>query len=289
MKDPAYIYFNSPPSPYYLESGFSSYQIGEIHPNRHRINLFDLIIVREGCLHLAEENSSWRLTEGETLILLPDRHHYSVEPVSEATIFYWIHFQTVNEWIETEQIHYKFQTEAHQDCFNPAPYTMQLPKSMKLTFPQQAYQLIEQMNEAGKHLEPKAYWQKQHAFEELLRMMDAKQNQSQTSSIVRLAEQVEHYLRNHYGQQITNQLLSHVFNYHYNYITRALKQVYGYTPNEYVMKLRLDQAKTMLLNTHTSISDIANAVGFENIPYFANCFQKHVGVSPSGFRKKYYD
>lgn len=285
----SYIYFNSPPSPYYLESGSSDYKIGDAHPNRHSLNLFDLIIVRSGSLHLGEEQTSWQLQEGQTLILLPDRYHYSIEPVSTATFFYWIHFQTVNEWAESEQLHYKFRTEAHQECFNPAPYTMQIPKSMQLLYPQQAYRLVEQMNDAGKQIEPKAYWQKQHAFEELLLMMDIKQNNKQTSSIVRLAEQVEHYIRNHYQQQITNQALSLIFNYHYNYITRAMKQVYGFTPNEYVMKVRLDQAKILLLNTHLSIADIAEAVGFDNIPYFSNCFIKHVGESPSSYRKKYYE
>lgn len=285
----SYIYFNSPPSPYYLESGFSDYIIGDSHPNRHRLNLFDLIIVREGSLHLGEEQSKWHLQEGQTLLLLPDSYHYSVEPVSTATCFYWIHFQTTNEWIESEQLHYKFPTEAHQDCFNPTPYTMQIPKSMQLLYPHKVYQLVEQMNDASKQIEPKAYWQKQHAFEELLLMMDVKQNNSQTSSIVRLAEQVEHYIRNHYQQQITNQALSLIFNYHYNYITKALKQVYGFTPNEYVMKVRLDQAKILLLNTHQSIADIAESVGFDNIPYFSNCFMKHVGEAPSSFRKKYYE
>jgi YesN/AraC family two-component response regulator len=285
----SYIYFNSPPSPYYLESGISDFHSGDSHPNRHNLNLFDLIIVRRGSLHLGEEQESWVLNEGQTLILLPNCYHYSVEPVTTDTYFYWIHFQTVNDWMESEQSHYKFPTESHQDCFNPAPYTMQIPKSMQLLYPQQVYQLVEQMNEASKQIEPKAYWQKQHAFEELLLMMDVKQNNSQTSSIVRLAEQVEHYIRNHYQGQITNQALSLIFNYHYNYITKAMKQVYGFTPNEYVMKVRLDQAKILLLNTYQSIASIAEAVGFDNIPYFSNCFVKHVGETPSSFRKKYYE
>jgi len=285
----SYIYFNSPPSPYYLESGISHYQLGDSHPNRHRLNMFDLIIVRKGNLYLGEDKQSWLLNAGQTLILLPDRYHYSVEPVREETIFYWIHFQTVNDWIESDQPHHKFQVQEHQDCFNPAPYTMQITKHMQLLYPQQAYQLVERMNEAGKQIEPKAYWQKQHAFEQLLLMMDIKQNNSQPNSLVRLAEQVEHYIRNHYQEQITNQALSLIFNYHYNYITRALKQVYGFTPNEYVMKVRLDQAKILLLNTHQSIASIAEAVGFDNIPYFSNCFIKHVGETPSSFRKKYFE
>src|SRR5690606_42018481 len=99
MKEPAYIYFNSPPSPYYLESGFSDYQIGDSHPNRHRINLFDLIIVGDGCLHLAEEDKCWKLAAGECLILLPDRHHHSVVTVYQDTSSYWIQFKTVYDWI----------------------------------------------------------------------------------------------------------------------------------------------------------------------------------------------
>lgn len=282
-----YIYFNAPPSPYYLESGTAHYEVGDSHPNRSGLKLFDMIIVKQGCLYLGEEQKEWAVKEGEAIVLLPDSYHYSVKPVTSETFFYWVHFQTVNEWQQANLASMKYQAEQHQQCFNPKPYTIQISKYIKLTYPKQVYDLLEQMNSTHHLIEPKAYFQKQQAFESLLLLLDEHQHGQQTSQLVKLAEQVELYIRSHYKEAITNERLSAIFNYHYNYITRAMKKVFQYSPHEYVMKLRIDEAKILLLNTHHSISSIAQQIGFEHAPYFTNCFQKYVGVTPSTFRKQF--
>lgn len=289
MQNPNYIYFNAPPLPFYLESGHQIYSTGDTHPNRSNLGFFDYILVREGHLYIGEDNQQWVLGAGQSLILLPNQSHYSVKPAEGHVLFYWIHFQTTSEWIQSDQEHIKLIIEDHQRCFSPSPYTLQLPKHTTLPFPQQAYQLVEQLNEASKEREANAYWKRQHAFEQLLKMMDMRLNNQDATPIVRLAEQVESFIRNHYSENITNERLSFTFNYHYNYITRAMKQMYGMTPNEYVLKVRIDHAKSLLLNTHWSIASIAEQVGFENTPYFSNCFSKHLGLSPSQFRNQFYE
>lgn len=289
MKPMNYLYFNAPPQPYYLESGFQIHEKDDTHPNRTNLGFFDFILVREGTLFIGEDNEPWTLTSGQSLILLPNQSHYSVKPAEDHTLFYWIHFQTIGAWTQSDQQHVKLNIEEHQQCFYPTPYTIQLPKHTTFPFPQQAYQLLEQMNEAITERESSAYWKKQYAFEQLLKMMDVRQNNDDATPIVKLAEQVENFIRNHYQESITNERLAFTFNYHYNYITRAMKQMYGMTPNEYVTKVRIDQAKSLLLNTHLTVSAIAEHVGFENIPYFSNCFSKHVGLSPSQFRNQYFE
>ncbi|MOA56370.1 Arabinose operon regulatory protein [compost metagenome] len=59
------------------------------------------------------------------------------------------------------------------------------------------------------------------------------------------------------------------------------------TPVEYVMKYRLEQAKLLLLKTEWPIAEVAHQVGFENVPYFSNCFTSQIGLSPSKYRKQY--
>lgn len=285
----SYIFFNAPPQPYYLESGFQIHEIGDSHPNRSNIGLFDFIIVKEGCLHIGENQEQWSLHAGQSIILLPDQYHYAVHPATERTTFYWVHFRCVGNWIQSNQEYMKLPLEEHQYCFNPSSYTIQLAKQSSFSYTQPLFQLLEEMNEAGKERETTAFWKKQHAFEQLLKLLDIRQHDNESSAIVRLAEQVENYIRNHFQEEITNEILSSTFHYHYNYITRALKQMYGYTPNEYVMKVRIDQAKSLLLNTRMNISTIAEQVGFENIPYFSNCFTKHTGLSPTSYRNQYFE
>jgi len=63
-----------------------------------------------------------------------------------------------------------------------------------------------------------------------------------------------------------------------------LKQT-GMTPNEYIMNLRINIAKSELTYTSKSITDIATCCGFSSAYYFSNFFSKHTGTSPLKFRK----
>lgn len=59
------------------------------------------------------------------------------------------------------------------------------------------------------------------------------------------------------------------------------------TPNEYIIKCKLEKAKEYLVKTDLSISDIALSLGYENIPYFSYLFKKEIGITPGDFRKKH--
>lgn len=287
MQGNGHIYFAAPPLPYYLESGMTEYAAGDQHPNRNNLGIFDLILVESGCLYIGEEGTSWALTSGQTLLLLPDKHHYPVQQSTGHTRFYWIHFQTIGEWMQSDQEGFHMDQNAHYERFLTSPYMLHLHKSWTLPYPEQAYRLMNKLNAAATERQSRAFWTQQQTFEELLRLMDIRQNDAFAGPVIALAEQVESYIKNHYRSEITSTTLTDAFNFHYNYITRCMKQVYGVTPGEYLMKYRLEQAKLLLLQTEWPVAEIAVQVGFENIPYFSACFSRHIGVSPTKFRKQY--
>lgn len=53
----------------------------------------------------------------------------------------------------------------------------------------------------------------------------------------------------------------------------------------YIMKLRIEKAKELLLGSDLSVTDIALLTGFSNTNYFATAFKKHMGNSPTEYRK----
>lgn len=281
------LYFAAPPLPYFLESGSTQYEPGEQHPNRKQLGKFDLILVESGCLFIGEEEQHWQLTAGQTLLLLPDRYHYSVKPCEETTRFYWIHFHTVGEWQQSDHEHSSLNHEAHYNNFLTSPYSLHLQKHWTLPYPEQAFQLMRKLNKAEAERQSSSFWLQQQSFEELLRMMDLRQNDTYTSPAVKLAEKTEAYIKNNYRLEISSKTLSETLNFHYNYITRCMKQVYDVTPIEYVTRYRLEQAKLLLLKTEWPVAQVAEYVGFENTPYFSNCFTSKMGLSPSKFRKQF--
>ncbi|QBR02099.1 helix-turn-helix domain-containing protein [Paraburkholderia pallida] len=58
----------------------------------------------------------------------------------------------------------------------------------------------------------------------------------------------------------------------------------GLAPHEYLMRCRIERAKSLLLNADRAILDIALACGFRTHAHFGAVFKRMVGASPTGWR-----
>lgn len=70
------------------------------------------------------------------------------------------------------------------------------------------------------------------------------------------------------------------------YLSDLLKQETGKTAIELIHIYLVNEAKNRLKGEDQSISEIAYALGFENLPYFSRLFKKEVGLSPNQFKKQ---
>jgi len=70
------------------------------------------------------------------------------------------------------------------------------------------------------------------------------------------------------------------------YLSDLLKQETGKTAIELIHIYLVNEAKNRLKGDDQSISEIAYALGFENLPYFSRLFKKEVGLSPNQFKKQ---
>ncbi|MBR2047677.1 MAG: helix-turn-helix transcriptional regulator [Oscillospiraceae bacterium] len=69
-----------------------------------------------------------------------------------------------------------------------------------------------------------------------------------------------------------------------SWLSREIRRRTGRTFTELVQERRLNQAAWLLCNTRQKVSDIALAVGYENISYFHRIFAKHFGCTPKDYR-----
>ncbi len=67
-------------------------------------------------------------------------------------------------------------------------------------------------------------------------------------------------------------------------LRRRFKEATGYSPKEYVLRIRLSRAKELLTLTSRSVEDIAAAVGFDDPYYFSRLFRHKEGMAPTRFR-----
>ncbi|MGQ1910726.1 helix-turn-helix domain-containing protein [Marinifilum sp. RC60d5] len=70
-----------------------------------------------------------------------------------------------------------------------------------------------------------------------------------------------------------------------NYLSDLLKKETGRNAQEYIQYFVIDKAKTKLLNSDETISQIAYSLGFEYPQYFSRLFKKKTGLTPNQYRQ----
>lgn len=69
-----------------------------------------------------------------------------------------------------------------------------------------------------------------------------------------------------------------------HHFSRTFSKLMGLPLQEYIIKVRLDAAANLLLNSSRPVSTIALDVGFNDASYFSRTFRKHYQISPTEFR-----
>ncbi|GAA0135100.1 response regulator transcription factor [Paenibacillus sp. YSY-4.3] len=106
----------------------------------------------------------------------------------------------------------------------------------------------------------------------------------------RYAEPVEkacEYIRLNYAGEITLKEVSMHVHLSRTYFSELFKKETGLNFNEYVMQVRMEQAKNILKHQQMRISDVAAQVGYANPSYFIKLFKKYAGVSPYEYMESY--
>ncbi len=81
--------------------------------------------------------------------------------------------------------------------------------------------------------------------------------------------------------------LAKMSDYSVAYFTKAFKAYMNDTPILHLNKLRISEAKALLLRGETSFSDIYKKVGYRNLSSFTEAFKRITGVTPTEYKKKY--
>lgn len=282
------IHFTVPPLPEYIISGMSEADEVNKHPNRRNIGIFDLLVVRQGCLYVTENGQPYDIVPGSFLLLRPDTHHFPTQGSNERTLYYWLHFQTSGGWSADEKCSIPKKVEPSElQPFSPNYFTVKIPQFGSLPQPQKAFDLLEALGALVRNgHRAQSLWRQQLLFQELVEQL-AGALDTHASSPSSCAEQAAAYLREHYREEFKAQALGDRINFHPVYIARCMQKEFGCSPAQYVIRYRIEQAKLLLLQTDLPVSRVAEEVGFNQAAYFASCFAKQEGISPRKYRQRF--
>lgn len=110
------------------------------------------------------------------------------------------------------------------------------------------------------------------------------------NSIKVLIEKAVEYLNAHYVESdVSLESVAEELHISSEYLSRQFKKEMEITFIQYLMSLRLEEAKRLIEDTNLKNFEVAETVGYSEANYFSYAFKKYYGISPSSYRKSVKD
>ncbi|MBE7049698.1 MAG: AraC family transcriptional regulator [Ruminococcaceae bacterium] len=101
----------------------------------------------------------------------------------------------------------------------------------------------------------------------------------------RLTEDITQLLGSNIYGKISVSDICRKLNFSRTYISARFKQTLGMTINEYMTKLKIEEAKTLIREEKHSISQISEMLCYDNPHYFSRVFKKVTNMSPREYKE----
>jgi AraC family transcriptional regulator len=95
------------------------------------------------------------------------------------------------------------------------------------------------------------------------------------------------YIEEHFGEQVCLVKLAQLARLSTHHFCRAFKRSFGVPPHQFQVRRRMEQAKLLLADPSTSITEVGLAVGYSQTSSFSVAFRNFTGWTPSEYRREF--
>lgn len=199
-------------------------------------------------------------------------------------------------WIDCRKPHYYYTTDSHwlistlhfNGCscaYLHARFSADGSVLFTDRYPAQTYQhLLEQTLLTSQSASPIREFETSACLEQLLLFLLREKTDRQTPVPDYIAY-LQRYIESNYTRPLTLEHLASFANISKYHLSREFKKYTGFSPNEYLIELRLDRAKFLLKNSSLPIGQVAAISGFSSYPNFLKLFKERTDMTPGGYRK----
>ncbi|MDD3279296.1 MAG: AraC family transcriptional regulator [Lachnospiraceae bacterium] len=242
-------------------------------PNRREEELLHVILDGSGTLEM--NGCCYKLEKGEAFYIPKGKEAYYEADKSDPWQYVWVGFSGI----------------IAKDTIQKAGFSENSPVRPVPAVMEKLREYVEHMLEAyqlnyGDELMRQGYLMQ--FFSVLVsdyRQMAGKQEGYEYPFSVYVNQAVD-YMRHHYDARIRISDLAGYVGVNRCYLTNIFKKVYGISPQQYLIRLRMERAAAMIKNSGSSISQIAESVGYEDALAFSKIFKQNFGMSPKAYREK---
>lgn len=104
-----------------------------------------------------------------------------------------------------------------------------------------------------------------------------------------LGEQIKDFIDENYMSPVTLDAISEKLRINRFYLVHVFKQFSGYPPKQYIIRRRVGEAQSLLLNTDLGVSEIAARVGYDSVNNFHRVFKMIVGIPPTQYKIRWME
>lgn len=239
-----------------------------LHSTR-TIDSFELILVRQGPVHLQESGRRYSLQTGQTLLLFPGRTHGGWLESLAGTSFFWLHF-LAEKWEVTA-------------VPQPGAIAKHLALARWETLAALFRQFLHRQQTPGY-----SRWALNASAEVILSELEAETQRLALVEDNYWAAKVSSLIRSKYAEPISTSSLAAELGLNPDYLSRVFRQQTGETISARLRNWRLHVAKGLLSEGKLSVAQVAEKVGIEDPRYFSRLFKKQEGITPSRYRRLFY-
>ncbi|MBQ8822418.1 MAG: helix-turn-helix transcriptional regulator [Lachnospiraceae bacterium] len=239
---------------------------------------FELFVVTEGVLYIAENEVEYAVKKGEYLLMPPTQkqHGYRTGDCS----FYWLHFypSSAFELLEVEN------AGAAQDATS-----LIVPVYGELQSFERMVVLMKQLQDSERrygmrslnNFSTSVILAELSAQASIYRKYDNSDNSSQ------LYNDIADYIRLNVCSNLKVADVADYFGYNEKYLTTYFKKWSKVSIKQFILQTKMESAKAQLSETNHSISQIGYNIGYSDPHNFTNAFKKVTGLTPSDYRDSY--
>lgn len=101
-------------------------------------------------------------------------------------------------------------------------------------------------------------------------------------------KKVRTYINEHFSETLTIDSIAKEVGFSSSYLSSIFKNCFYYTINDYIIKVRIENALLLMKQPELSINEIAVRCGFKSVSYFTKTFKKQMGIAPNHYRNEFF-
>ena len=239
---------------------------------------FELIVVTDGILYIADHEKKFTVKKGEYLLMQPTEHQHGYK--SSDCSFYWLHFGTMAPY-ET--------LNSDSQMSDPDAISVTIPEHGILESSERIVILMKQLQDSERRYGMRCLnnFITSSILSEISAQYFIHSKYTSADNSNQLFNDIMDYINWHICENLKVSDVAEYFGYNEKYLSTLFKKNSNTSIKQYILQAKMDHAKAELSDTNHSISQIGYNIGYNDPHNFTNAFKKVTGLTPSDFRESY--